>query len=66
MNTIPNRIVIYPKDVMNITGRRERTARKLLSRIRKKYNKAKGSFISLEEFCAFTGLNQEQVAKFLV
>jgi hypothetical protein len=65
MNVIPNRIVIYPKDVMNITGRGERTARKLLSRIRKNYNKEKGAFITIEEFCSFTGLKPEQVTHFL-
>lgn len=65
MNTIPNRMVVYPKDVMNITGRSERTARKLLFRIRKKYNKEKNAFISLEEFCEFTGLKPNDVSKFL-
>ncbi len=66
MKTIPNRMVIYPKDVMNITGRRERTARKLLTRIRKKLNKEKNAFISLEEFCSFTGLKPDHVTQYLV
>lgn len=66
MNTIPNRIVIYAKDIMNITGRRERTAHKLLARIRKKYKKPKGSFVSLDEFCDFTGLKPEKVHPFLL
>jgi hypothetical protein len=64
--TIPNRIVIYAKDVMNITGRKERAARKLIARIKKKYKKEKGEFISVEEFCEFTGLKEEKVAPFLV
>ena len=64
--TIPNRIVIYAKDIMNITGRKERAARKLLARIRKKYKKKKGEFISVEEFCEFTGLKEEKVSQFLV
>ncbi|HLF46925.1 MAG TPA: hypothetical protein VI548_10900 [Chitinophagaceae bacterium] len=64
--TIPNRIVIYAKDIMNITGRKERAARKLLARIRKKYRKEKGDFISVEEFCEFTGLKEEKVSLFLV
>lgn len=66
MKTIPNRMVIYPKDVMNITGHRERTARKLLTRIRKKLNKEKNAFISLEEFCNFTGLKPDHVTQYLV
>jgi hypothetical protein len=65
MNPIPNRIVVYPKDVMNITGRRERTARLLLTRIRKKLRKKRSEFISLEEFCSFTGLKPEHVTNFL-
>jgi hypothetical protein len=64
--TIPNRIVIYAKDVMNITGRKERAARKLLASIRKKYKKRKGEFISVFEFCEFTGLEVEKVSKFLL
>ncbi len=63
--TIPNRIVIYAKDIMNITGRKERAARKLLARIKKKYKKKKGDFISVEEFCEFTSLKKESVREFL-
>jgi archaellum biogenesis ATPase FlaH len=63
--TIPNRIVIYAKDVMNITGRKERAARKLLARIKKKYKKKKGEFISIDEFCEFTSLKKESVREFL-
>jgi len=63
---VPNRIVIYAKDIMNITGLRERAARDLLARIRKKYRKKKGEFVSIEEFCQFTGLKIELVRPFLV
>ena len=63
--TIPNRIVIYAKDIMNITGRKERAARKLLARIKKKYKKKKGEFISIDEFCEFTSLKKESVREFL-
>jgi hypothetical protein len=65
MNTIPNRLVIYTKDVMNITGRKERTAQKLLAQIRAHYQKSKEDFITLSEFCTFTGLKEEQVLPFL-
>lgn len=63
--TIPNRIVIYAKDIMNITGRKERAARKLLAKIKLKYNKGKGDFITVFEFCEFTGLKKENVNDFL-
>jgi hypothetical protein len=62
---VPNRIVIYAKDVMNITGRKERAARKIMARIRKKFNKENGTCISIFEFCEYTGLNPENVTAFL-
>ena len=62
---IPNRIVIYAKDISNITGRKERTARKMIAQIRKKYKKKKGDFISVKEFCDFTGLQEDCVYPFL-
>ena len=65
MNPLPNRIVIYARDIMNITGRRERTAHKMLSAIRKKYNKPKHAFITIYEFCEYTGLKEERVYPFL-
>ena len=66
LNPLPPRLVIYAKDVMNITGRKERTAQKLLAEIRKKLNKAGHAFVSVEEFCAYTGLKEERVREFLV
>jgi hypothetical protein len=62
---IPVRICIYAKDVMNITGRKERAARKLLAQIRKKYKKKKGQFITVTEFCEFTGIHVEIVLPYL-
>lgn len=63
--TIPNRIVIYAKDITNITGPKERAARKLIAKIRKKYSKEKGAYITIFEFCEFTGLKPENVTSFL-
>ena len=65
MNIIPNRIVIYAKDIQNITGRSERTSRKMMSALRKKYNKNRGDFITVEEFCSYAGIKENQVVKFL-
>jgi hypothetical protein len=50
---------------MNITGRAASTSRKLLARIRKHYGKERGGFITIEEFCAFTRLNSENITTFL-
>jgi hypothetical protein len=65
MKTLPNRIILYTKDVVNITGKKERTARNLLARIRKANNKLKGDLVTIEEFCAFTRLRPEHVITFL-
>ena len=48
-------IVIYSKDITNITGRKERAGWKLIAKIRKSYNENKGFLITLFEFCEFTG-----------
>jgi hypothetical protein len=64
--TVLNRMVIYTKDVMNITGRKERAARVLLLQIKKKYRKKKGELISVEEFCLYTGLCEDKVMAYLV
>lgn len=63
---IPTRIIVYPKDVENITGRKDRTARTLLQNIRKAFGKQKHQFITIREFCAYTGIDEELVKDYLV
>lgn len=65
MKTLPTRIVIYPKDVVNITGRHERTARTLLQKIRKALGKQPHEFITIKEFCLFTGISEDLIKDFL-
>jgi len=62
---IPLRVVLYPKDVENITGRSPRTARKLLQKIRQALGKSSEEFITVKEFCAFTGIDEELIKDFL-
>ena len=59
------RMCIYPKDVQLITGKSERYGRKLLKEIKVELKKDKRHFVSLEEFCQYTGLDPEQVEKYL-
>ena len=59
------RICIYPKDVVRITGKSERTSRKLLESIKKQFSKEGNQFVTVDEFCQFTGLKPEQVQPFL-
>ena len=60
-----NRIIIYPKDVQRITGKSDRYGRLLLNKIRQQFSKEPHQFVSVEEFCQFTGLAPEQVTRFL-
>ena len=65
MGILPARIVIYPKDIENITGRRPRTAQEILRKIKKLYNKGKFDFITVREFCEFMRMEEEFVREFL-
>lgn len=55
------RICIYPKDIMRITGKGEKYSRNLIEKMKTRFSKGEHQFISVEEFCEFTGLKIEQV-----
>ena len=63
---VPNRIVIYTKDVENITGKKERAARKLLQKIRIHFSKKSSEYITVEEFAEVTGIKAEYIHDFLL
>lgn len=58
---ISSRAVIYPRDVENITGCKTRTAQHMLRTIRKVFEKEKFQYVTVVEFCAFTGIDEELV-----
>lgn len=60
------RVCIYPKDVQRITGKSYRTARLLLLDIKKRLNKQEHQFITIEEFCTYTGLKIELVLPLII
>lgn len=62
---IPLRVVIFTQDIRNITGLSEFSCRRLMRKIRKIFGKPPGSMISVAEFCACTGLEEEYVRPFL-
>ena len=64
MNKIPHRIIIYRNDIERITGCSERTARRIMSCIRKETGRGRGSFVTIEEFCKHTGLDEDNVVVF--
>jgi len=55
------RIVIYSKDIEMITGKSERSSRKIMTAMRRKLGKEKHQFISLGEFCAYSGIPESEV-----
>jgi len=59
------RCVIYPKDVQLITGKSERYGQDLLTKIREHYKKQPHQFITVQEFCSFSGIPQQDVENYL-
>ena len=59
------RIVIYVKDIENITGRKSGAARRLLNKIRKKFEKKRNELITVHEFSLYTGIDEETVYELL-
>ncbi|WP_043024040.1 hypothetical protein [Fluviicola taffensis] len=55
------RLVIYPKDIMLITGRSERYSRYLIQRIKKHLGKAEHQVVSISEFCTYMGLSLDEI-----
>ena len=60
------RVVIYPKDIMIITGKSERYSRYLIQRIKKHLRKEEHQVISISEFCDYMGLDFIQVIDMIV
>lgn len=66
MKVEQKRVCIYPKDVQRITGKSYSSSRILLLEIRKHLNKQEHQFITIDEFCAYTGLKTELVLPLIV
>ena len=60
------RVVVYPKDISQITGKSERYGRKLLKTIKETNEKEDHQFVSLEEFSDYTGLPVELIKEHLL
>ena len=56
------KIVIYPKDIMQITGKSERHCRDLLKKIKAHLKKEEHQYVSVQEFCTYMGLKIEEVS----
>jgi hypothetical protein len=66
MRTEITRLCVYPKDVQRITGKSERYSRTLLQKIKASFPKQEHQFVSIEDFCTYTGLKQVHVQPLLL
>jgi hypothetical protein len=58
-------MVIYAKDIALITNKTERTGRRILRQIRKAFGKEKRDYVTVKEFCLFSGFDEEEVHEML-
>lgn len=66
MKNVPGRIVVYTKDVCNITGLRRGAARRLLARVRQSAGKEPTAFVTVADFALFTGIPESAVQSYLI
>lgn len=59
---MPHQVCVFPKDVASLTGHSYDGAKRLLQRLRRHLGKPAGSYVSIGEFCRFTGLPEHEVA----
>lgn len=55
------RVCIYPKDIQRITGKSYRQSTRIMQKIKNDLNKPENEFLTIEEFCLYTGIKFEQV-----
>ena len=61
-----DRVVIYPKDIQNIIGVADRTARHIMQKVKKGLGKEKHMYVSVGEFCTYMGLDEAKVREMLL
>lgn len=57
------RLCIYPKDIMIITGRSDKFGRNLIKKMKLHFKKQVHQVVSVEEFCNYMGLQEDAVLK---
>jgi len=63
MGTGTARVCMYPKDVQRIMGKEYTQARLYLKKIKKHLDKQDHQYVSIEEFCQYSGLPLEEVRR---
>jgi hypothetical protein len=61
MKSSNQRVCIYPKDIQRITGKSYRQSTRLMQNIKRDLNKLEKEFLTIQEFCTYTGIKYEQV-----
>jgi hypothetical protein len=65
LKSIPVRMVLYPRDIVLITGKSLRACQRLVVKIRLAYGKSGSGFVTVREFCSYCGFLEEEVMKYL-
>jgi hypothetical protein len=61
---VPRRVVITTKDIQNILGICDRSARELMQKLRVMLEKGPEQYVTVAEFCRFVGLTEDEVRDF--
>lgn len=60
-----SRVVIYPKDIQQLTGKSYRQSMFLHREIRAFYKKGKKQYLTIKEFAQYTGIHKKIISQFL-
>ena len=66
MKQPPKRLCIYAKDVQLITGKSDRQSRRMLKEARNRFQKQAHQLLTVEEFCAYSGLDPAKVYEYII
>lgn len=55
------RIILYPKDLEQLTGKSGRTCRRMLQTIREELGKSKEQLVTVRDFCEYYGMKEEEI-----
>ena len=58
-----SRFIVYPKDLILLTGKSMRFSQRLLARARKKFNKSKSDAITKSDIGKYLNLSNEDLEK---
>jgi hypothetical protein len=65
LNKIPDRNVLYPRDIENILGKSPRSGRRIAKMIRETLGKVYHGWVTILEFCNYFQMSEEEVRKYL-